>query len=246
LDESIALVAFSKHSEIVWSKPFDYARIEDLISTQVGLVAGEALCAASFAAVGALPCVFLAHSPSLTKYSNAAAGGAVLSIAVALAVDAAKDSELACAAGFVIGIFTSIFLPRLLGVEHPEDATRAPRTRSKSKWSAAQAPGAAAAGHSTVAALAFALATHAAAEGVVLGAAYGNSIRAGRAALVSILAHNVPDRAGQESEIPNFKGSYLGRFPLVSADFWTSDHLSERSRSAGCFFLERARAEHSR
>ena len=36
-------------------------------------------------------------------------------------------------------------------------------------------------------------------------------------------------RAGQESEIPNFKASYLGRFPLVSADFWTSDHLSERS-----------------
>jgi hypothetical protein len=33
-------------------------------------------------------------------------------------------------------------------------------------------------------------------------------------------------RAAKESEIPNFKGSYLGRFPLVSADFWTSDHLS--------------------
>lgn len=162
-------------------------------TASVGLVAGEALCAASFAAVGALPCVFLAHSPSLTKYSNAAAGGAVLSIAVALAVDAAKDSESACAAGFVVGILTSVVLPRLLGVEHPEDATRAPRTRSKSKWSAAQAPGAASAGHSTVAALAFALATHAAAEGVVLGAAYGNSIRAGRAALVSILAHNVPE-----------------------------------------------------
>jgi len=28
LDESIALVEFSKHSEIVWSKPFDYAHIE--------------------------------------------------------------------------------------------------------------------------------------------------------------------------------------------------------------------------
>ena len=26
-------------------------------------------------------------------------------------------------------------------------------------------------------------------------------------------------RAGKESEIPKFKGSYLGRFPLVSADF---------------------------
>merc|ERR1711938_377123 len=37
-------------------------------------------------------------------------------------------------------------------------------------------------------------------------------------------------RAGKGCEIPNFKGSYLGRFPLVLADFWTSDHLSERSR----------------
>ena len=39
------------------------------------------------------------------------------------------------------------------------------------------------------------------------------------------------DRAARESDVPNFKGSFLGRFPLVSADFWTSDHLSERSRS---------------
>ena len=52
--------------------------------------------------------------------------------------------------------------------------------------------------------------------------------------------------AGKESDIPNFKGSYLGRFPLVSADFWTSDHLSERSRSMDAFYAERARAEHSR
>jgi NADPH:quinone reductase-like Zn-dependent oxidoreductase len=41
--------------------------------------------------------------------------------------------------------------------------------------------------------------------------------------------------AAKESVIPNFKGSYLGRFPLVSADFWTSDHLSERSRSVDAF-----------
>ena len=40
----------------------------------------------------------------------------------------------------------------------------------------------------------------------------------------------VKRRAGKGCENPNFKGSYLGRFPLVSADFWTSDHLSERSR----------------
>ena len=51
----------------------------------------------------------------------------------------------------------------------------------------------------------------------------------------------VVNRAGQESDIPNFKGSYLGRFPLVSADFWTGDHLSERSRSVDAFPGTRAR-----
>jgi hypothetical protein len=49
------------------------------------------------------------------------------------------------------------------------------------------------------------------------------------------------DRAAQESDTPNFKGSYLGRFPLVSADFWTSDHLSERSRSVDASSGTRAR-----
>ena len=49
------------------------------------------------------------------------------------------------------------------------------------------------------------------------------------------------NRAGQESEIPNFKGSYLGRFPLVSANSWTSDHLLERSRSVDSFLGTRAR-----
>ena len=43
-------------------------------------------------------------------------------------------------------------------------------------------------------------------------------------------AFAVENRAGKGCEIPNFKGSYLGRFPLVLADFWTRDHLSERSR----------------
>ena len=47
--------------------------------------------------------------------------------------------------------------------------------------------------------------------------------------------------AAQESEIPNFKGSYLGRFLLVSADFWTSDHLLERSRSVDDFSGTHAR-----
>ena len=44
-------------------------------------------------------------------------------------------------------------------------------------------------------------------------------------------AYPVIARAGKGCEIPNFKGSYLGRFPLVWADFWTSEHLSERSRT---------------
>ena len=51
----------------------------------------------------------------------------------------------------------------------------------------------------------------------------------------------VANRAAKESEIPNFKGSYLDRFPLVSTDFWTSDHLSERSRSVDVFSGTRAR-----
>ena len=48
-------------------------------------------------------------------------------------------------------------------------------------------------------------------------------------------------RAGKGCENPNFKGSYLGLFPLVSADFWTSDHLSERSRSIIVVSRTRAR-----
>ena len=70
--------------------------------------------------------------------------------------------------------------------------------------------------------------------------------------LISINKRHLPDlapldeaerRAAQESEIPSFKGSYLGHFPLVSADFWTSDHLSERSRSVDAFFGTRARGK---
>ena len=38
-------------------------------------------------------------------------------------------------------------------------------------------------------------------------------------------------RAAKGCDHPNFKGSCFGRFPLVSADFSTSDHLSERSRT---------------
>ena len=52
--------------------------------------------------------------------------------------------------------------------------------------------------------------------------------------------HAAPPGAGKESETPNFKGSHLGRFPLVSADFERA--VSKRA----CFFPERARAERSR
>ena len=49
-----------------------------------------------------------------------------------------------------------------------------------------------------------------------------------------------PSWPGQQKGA-TFPTSYLGRFPLVSADFWTSDHLSERSRSADAFSGTRAR-----
>jgi hypothetical protein len=55
------------------------------------------------------------------------------------------------------------------------------------------------------------------------------------------VAWNARTRAGKESDIPNFAGSSLGRFPFVSADFWTSDHLSERPRSVDAFSGTRAR-----
>jgi len=47
--------------------------------------------------------------------------------------------------------------------------------------------------------------------------------------------------AGKERDMPNFKGSDLGRVPLVSADFWTNDHLSERSRRVDACSGTRAR-----
>ena len=47
--------------------------------------------------------------------------------------------------------------------------------------------------------------------------------------------------AARESDIPDFKGSDLGHFPLVLADFWTSDRLSEQSRRVDAFFGTRAR-----
>jgi len=47
--------------------------------------------------------------------------------------------------------------------------------------------------------------------------------------------------AGAGRRPPRAARRYLGRFPLVSADFWTSDHLSERSRSVDAVSETRAR-----
>jgi hypothetical protein len=55
------------------------------------------------------------------------------------------------------------------------------------------------------------------------------------------LVRHVAAGAAKESDMPNFKGSDLGRVPLVSADFWTSDRLSERSRRVDAFVGTRAR-----
>ena len=70
-----------------------------------------------------------------------------------------------------------------------------------------------------------------------------SNLCAGDEIVLTELEHHsnlVPCRAAKGCEIPNFKGSHLGRFPLVSADFWTSDHLSERSRSVDAFIGTRA------
>ena len=45
----------------------------------------------------------------------------------------------------------------------------------------------------------------------------------------------VETRAAKGCEILNFEGSYLGQIPLVSAHFWTSDHLSSSSRTVNAF-----------
>ena len=47
--------------------------------------------------------------------------------------------------------------------------------------------------------------------------------------------------AGRERGLPNVTGSDLGRVPLVSADVWTGDELSERPRSAHAVSGTRAR-----
>ena len=62
------------------------------------------------------------------------------------------------------------------------------------------------------------------------------------AVVVRNLLH-VDNSAGQfgATLLANFKGASLCRFPLVLADFSTSDHLSERSRSMNVASRTRAR-----
>ena len=77
---------------------------------------------------------------------------------------------------------------------------------------------------------------------VVLEGLGGGELRRARGARLKGWACGpVASRAGKGCENPNFKGSYLGRSPLVSADFWTSDHLSERFRSVNVVSGTRAR-----
>ena len=59
------------------------------------------------------------------------------------------------------------------------------------------------------------------------------------AAAAKLKAHcrdaGVWPRAAKGCESLNFEGSYLSQFPLVSAHFWTSDHLSSSSRTVNAF-----------
>lgn len=54
-----------------------------------------------------------------------------------------------------------------------------------------------------------------------------------------------PFRAGRGRDVPEFRGSSLGRCSLVSADFWSRDHPSD-GLEARALFPERARAARPR
>ena len=78
----------------------------------------------------------------------------------------------------------------------------------------------------------------------------GSGVPLVMASLLAFAAQGLPGAdplgacfAGQHkaAKVANFKGSCLGRFPLFLADFWTSDHLSERSRSMNVVPRTRAR-----
>ena len=67
------------------------------------------------------------------------------------------------------------------------------------------------------------------------------ALTAGDMTLVSDLNSVQLAIQGAIREAFNRAGQDLSRFPLVLADFWTSDHLSERSRSVDAFLGTRAR-----
>jgi len=124
----------------------------------------ECSAALGFAALGAIPCVLMGFtSPSSLRLAHAAAGGAVVATASALALDAARDDALATGLGAGLGIIFSLVLRR-------EDE--------------GQARGLPAA---------LAVLSHAASEGLALGLAYAKSPEDGRIARMSVLAHNVPE-----------------------------------------------------
>ena len=86
-------------------------------------------------------------------------------------------------------------------------------------------------------------AAYAAAHGLpyARAAPAGARARCGKLRAVGAALADAPAGVGNGRDVPNFKGSSLGRVPLVSADSWTGDHPLERSRSVDAFFGTLAR-----
>ena len=139
------------------SPPADAA----LASTDVLMECSAAL---AFAALGAVPCVLMGSTgPSAVRLAHAAAGGAVVATASALALDAARDGALATALGAALAMIFAL-------LTRPADDAKARGLPA------------------VVAVL-----SHAASEGLALGLAYAKSPEDGRIARMSVLAHNVPE-----------------------------------------------------
>ena len=158
-----AIDATRRHPTQAWlsrafsSPPADAA----LASTDVLMECSAAL---AFAALGAVPCVLMGSTgPSAVRLAHAAAGGAVVATASALALDAARDGALATALGAALAMIFAL-------LTRPADDAKARGLPA------------------VVAVL-----SHAASEGLALGLAYAKSPEDGRIARMSVLAHNVPE-----------------------------------------------------
>jgi len=147
--------------------------------TSALVVLAETTVAALFAAVGAAPTVLMPNfPPRYVAFADACAGGAVAAVAVALAIDAAREDKAGAAAGVVLGL-GSVCVAKLFS-EEEEKADDFEDESSKKKKASSPI-------------VAVALASHSLAEGLALGAAYSNSLARGRTACLSILIHNVPE-----------------------------------------------------